>query len=325
MRGLQIIGTTALTAVAALAFMGCSDSGGVFLNTDILLDTSMDRAFPPDVTQDVEPPDLSVPDTTPAPKDTSLQDGMVCRPGDTQCVGSVFLACLDDGSDWDSTNCPTGTTCTLNGCEGQSDAILPPPEDVIEPADDVVQPPQDNGQTDTMEPSEDVPQPPEDIVEPGCGGGPPCPEGEECCILVGGEICAPEGQCPGPPQGCKSDADCDPGLKCCPGNFPGSPNQCKTDCGGNPIDQLPTCDTDADCVGGQTCVDIMGWTALCLSECAGDEDCGQNQVCQEIGGFGYVLAQVCDCATDSDCGLDLKCCNIPLINQQTCMTQCVGF
>ncbi|NQU09905.1 hypothetical protein HQ590_03875 [bacterium] len=45
---------------------------------------------------------------------------------------------------------------------------------------------------------------------------------------------------------------------------------------------------------------------------------------QEIGAFGYVLANVCGCATDGDCGSVLKCCNIPLVNQTTCLTQCIG-
>ncbi len=43
-------------------------------------------------------------------------DGAVCTPGATQCVGSHFLRCNEDGSDWDIETCPPGTACTLQGC-----------------------------------------------------------------------------------------------------------------------------------------------------------------------------------------------------------------
>ncbi len=45
-----------------------------------------------------------------------LKDGMICIPGTTQCVGSNFLTCNDEGSDWNVETCKDGTNCTTNGC-----------------------------------------------------------------------------------------------------------------------------------------------------------------------------------------------------------------
>jgi len=55
-------------------------------------------------------------DTQNTTKDVAIQDGMTCVPGKTQCIGSNFLTCKSDGSDWDSETCQDGTHCTLKGC-----------------------------------------------------------------------------------------------------------------------------------------------------------------------------------------------------------------
>lgn len=47
---------------------------------------------------------------------TTMQDGMICAPGTTQCVGSNFLTCKSDGSDWTSKTCEDGMHCTVKGC-----------------------------------------------------------------------------------------------------------------------------------------------------------------------------------------------------------------
>ncbi|MBL6975488.1 MAG: hypothetical protein ISR64_07145 [Deltaproteobacteria bacterium] len=308
-----------LTALTIVAFVGCGSDSGPSLGGDVQADLA-GEGFVQDVTES----EMAVP------------DGMLCLPGSTKCMGSVFLVCKADGSDWISIACEAGTTCTTDGCinvgqdvSEQPDIIVKPPKDTVEPPEDIVQPPEDivTPPQDTVVPPEDTVQPPDDVVEPpGCGGGPACGAGEECCVTAGVEVCLPEDECQTPPVGCEKDEDCPAGQKCCPGNWPGALAQCAEDCGGGPIDQMPTCDSTADCIGGQTCVDIMGWNALCLSECATNEDCEYGgSTCQEVGAFGYTLATVCDCATDKDCAPGLKCCDIPLINQTTCLTQCIGY
>ena len=52
----------------------------------------------------------------PAPDFGPLADGAVCAPGATQCVGTNYLQCKSDGSDWTVTICGTGTSCTRTGC-----------------------------------------------------------------------------------------------------------------------------------------------------------------------------------------------------------------
>ena len=85
---------------------------------------------------------------------------------------------------------------------------------------------------------------------------------------------------------------------------------------------MPTCDSTADCIGGQECVDIMSFTALCLSSCESNADCG-GQECEEVGAMGMVLANVCACSNDNDCGTGLLCCEIPYVNVNTCLTSCI--
>jgi len=120
--------------------------------------------------------------------------------------------------------------------------------------------------------------------------------------------------------------DCEGGTECGDGNCDQGENQlnCPDDCEEGGPDNPPTCDTDADCIGGQTCVDLMGWSSNCLSVCETDEDCGGEGVCKEIGAFGFTLASVCDCATDDNCGADLQCCDVPMVSESTCLTQCTN-
>jgi hypothetical protein len=67
----------------------------------------------------------------------------------------------------------------------------------------------------------------------------------------------------------------------------------------------------------------MGWTAICLSTCEQDSDCGAGNPCQKVGAFGFTLATVCGCAQDADCGDGLTCCPIPYMDVSTCLTQCI--
>lgn len=69
------------------------------------------------------------------------------------------------------------------------------------------------------------------------------------------------------PQDCAVDPFC--GDQYCGGDEDCA--TCPEDCQGG--GSFPTCDTDADCTGGQTCVDIMGFVQLCLSDCDTDADC----------------------------------------------------
>jgi len=138
----------------------------------------------------------------------------------------------------------------------------------------------------------------------------------------GGGECG-DGNC-GPGEQATCPEDCQGGGDCGNGTCDDGENQwnCPDDCEGGGGD-LPTCDSDADCVGGQTCVDLMGWAGVCLSVCDSDEDCGGG-TCKEIGAFGFTLAQVCACAGEEDCSEGLQCCDIPMVSESTCMTQCMG-
>jgi hypothetical protein len=105
------------------------------------------------------------------------------------------------------------------------------------------------------------------------------------------------------------------------------PSECKAECGGGGLG-IPSCTSNDDCVGGQTCKDLMGMAALCISECNADGDCGANK-CKDLGALGMSLAKVCECAEDSDCpDAALKCCKIDLlsfISVNTCLTECVDL
>lgn len=277
-------------------------------------------------------------DGTVALPDVPLQDGQTCHPGESKCMGSVFLVCNQAGTDWMSVACPAGTTCTPTGCSGAivSDAVEPP-TDTSQPADPGTQPndpgttPVDPG-TAPVDPGTAPVDPGTAPVDPGtapvdtyvapdCGNDGPCPPDQECCkTLWGSEHCVPKGECNAPAGDCETDADCDEGLKCCKG-FTGS--TCREQCwGGGGTDNLPTCEADADCTGGQTCVNLT-LTKLCLTPCEADGDCVSG-TCKAVEALGYTLAKVCGCADDGQCGTDLKCCKVPLVDLMTCLEQCSG-
>ncbi len=102
----------ALVLFAVVAMAGCADSGGVSLNTDLVPET-------PDESGELAPVAdvLETAGTDERPEaDIAIPDGAVCVPGHTQCVGTNFLTCKSDGSDWLFVKCDTGTVCTATGC-----------------------------------------------------------------------------------------------------------------------------------------------------------------------------------------------------------------
>jgi hypothetical protein len=173
-----------------------------------------------------------------------------------------------------------------------------PYQDTYVPPQDTVVPPQD-----TYVPPQDTYQPPKDLYQP------PTDTNTN-------------------PGGCSSDLDCPGGMKCCPAMIPGMPSECKADCGGGLLPDMPTCTSSDDCVGGQTCKDLMGFAALCISECNSDDDC-DGHTCKELGAMGFALAKMCECNVDADCpDPALKCCTIDLmgfINIKTCLTECIDL
>ncbi|MBM4396523.1 MAG: putative Ig domain-containing protein [Deltaproteobacteria bacterium] len=118
-------GAVLLAALSLLVFAGCPDSGGAAGRKDTQgLPDARDPDAPaggdavegdngqqdpgqvgPERTDPGEPrPDLPIP------------DGAICAPGATQCVGTNFLKCKADGSDWEVTKCEAGQACTRDGC-----------------------------------------------------------------------------------------------------------------------------------------------------------------------------------------------------------------
>ena len=65
---------------------------------------------------DSSTPGMSLADTELGATDMTISEGMVCAPGATKCMGSIFLTCKSDGSDWDGKPCADGTKCTAKGC-----------------------------------------------------------------------------------------------------------------------------------------------------------------------------------------------------------------
>ncbi|NOZ02907.1 MAG: hypothetical protein GXP54_13620 [Deltaproteobacteria bacterium] len=112
--------TVLAVAVFAVGTAGCGDSG-IAGGSDVIGDATSDvmtDASTDTIEQDVAGTDGGrdsvQTDTT---VDFILVDGMICRPGDTQCFGSNFLECSDDGMDWISTPCEGGASCTPDGCK----------------------------------------------------------------------------------------------------------------------------------------------------------------------------------------------------------------
>lgn len=99
--------TLVVVALFALALSGCG--GGSTAGT-------------PDASMDVTA-DMPGTDTTEAAMEDNpvgdfvLVDGAICLPGTTQCFGSNFLECSEDGTDWISTPCEEGASCTPEGCQ----------------------------------------------------------------------------------------------------------------------------------------------------------------------------------------------------------------
>ena len=316
-----------LAAAALAAAVSCADS----------------NPPSPVVTLDVENPgneEVAVGQEVAVTELPPMQDGWICRPGESKCMGSVLLVCNQAGSDFLSIPCGSGSTCTPDGCIGTPDVIVGndvignpetvTPEDVT-PQQDVAQF-QDLVETavdtapgeiivipiDTFEAAADPGQPQETVNPNKCGTVAACATGEECCA-TGGSHCVATGQCNPQPTTCQGAQDCIGGQQCCPGGPPGSPGTCKNSCGG--IGNVPTCKSDTDCIGGQTCVNLT-LSSLCLSECAADTDCN-GQTCQKLGYGSYVLASVCGCGVDGDCAEGLLCCTVPYVKLQTCMTSCM--
>jgi hypothetical protein len=89
-----------LGAVAACA-------GGGVASTDTL---------PADAQLDVNTGDVAA-DTAVDPDLGPIPDGYLCRPGVGKCLGSNFMLCKNDGSDWTVTACTDGAECTVEGCK----------------------------------------------------------------------------------------------------------------------------------------------------------------------------------------------------------------
>jgi hypothetical protein len=266
-----------------------------------------------------------------AQSDLAWQEGWVCRPAETKCMGSIFLSCNADGSDWNSLQCPADHKCTTFGCvltggdvpvqeeTVVGDDTVVTPDDTTVPDMQPEVPPADLPKEETTVPPDvpDVQEVPQDVVGPStCGSNPACTDGQVCCMRQGGLQCVPPNQCNNP-DACASPTDCPSNEQCCPPQYgpPGAPGHCAATCGGGGLPA--TCGSDQDCTNGQTCVSAMGY-GLCVSECGSDADCG-GKTCQNI----YV-AKVCSCDADGDCG-GLTCCEIPYVGLKTCLTQCISL
>ena len=90
---------TTLILLAIAAFAGCADSGGVSIITDLVPET-------PDEGGELTPlADVVETAGTDERPDVAIPDGAVCVPGHTQCVGTNFMTCNGEGSDWTSVRC----------------------------------------------------------------------------------------------------------------------------------------------------------------------------------------------------------------------------
>jgi hypothetical protein len=98
-----------LTFLAAAWMAGCPDEGGIAILGDTTPDVSADAV---EDAADVEPGD-AVEEARP---DVAIPDGAICAPGHSQCIGSNFMTCNAQGSDWMVVVCEKGTTCTATGC-----------------------------------------------------------------------------------------------------------------------------------------------------------------------------------------------------------------
>ncbi len=93
----------------ASAFAACAGGGvksGDLSAADAPLDSLSPDALGGDVSNDRTEEDLG-----------PIPDGYVCRPGAGKCLGSNFMLCKNDGSDWTVTACTDGSECTDAGCK----------------------------------------------------------------------------------------------------------------------------------------------------------------------------------------------------------------
>lgn len=270
-----------------------------------------------------------------------LQDGWSCRPNDTRCMGSIFLKCNSDGSDWIAFQCPPDHKCTHLGCvllmqdvdSGTenpipSDYDIPPVYDTA-PTADIIYQPDYTGDPTTPEVQYEVLVPVDAVVDTApevtgpttCGKNPPCEEGLVCCARQSGLQCVPVNQCY-QPNACVSQTDCPSNQVCCPPQYgpPGGPGVCKDSCGGGGTSM---CSSNNECTNGQECVSLFGF-GICLTTCDSNADCNGN-ACKDIGLWGFTIASICECSTDQSCGKGLKCCEIPYVGVKTCLTECVSF
>lgn len=95
--------------------MGCQGGGEVPGLGELDILQRVDGVVPDGAVDDL-PGDVSRPDV-PVEPDVPLPDGALCRPGQTQCLGSNFMRCKADGSDFEVTPCTGGKACTLEGCQ----------------------------------------------------------------------------------------------------------------------------------------------------------------------------------------------------------------
>ncbi len=112
------------------------------------------------------------------------------------------------------------------------------------------------------------------------------------------------------PQGCQSQADCNPGKTC------GDMIQCVDgECDPDMVVELPCdqgCDTDADCPGGMHCRHVgaegecvADGTCADVSECLDlphDNDCVGAWVCRD-GWCEYDCGDIGSCDSDADCAV----------------------
>lgn len=148
-------------------------------------------------------------------------DGATCTPGETQCVGTNFLECTEDGSDWIVTICERGTMCTSTGCE---EAVCAPNSVACD----------DDGRMVVCKAD-------------GSGFGAPidCPDGYEC---IGGQ-CLTSTCTPG-------SKECTPtSILSCEGE---PPTWVEIPCATNEIcfkGECVDCFTDTQCTAPMTCID----------------------------------------------------------------------
>ena len=244
-----------------------------------------------------------------------MQDGWNCRPGDTKCMGSNFLVCNQDGSDWDSTACGAGATCTTSGCSGWTCR----PGDAKCMGSNFLVCKQDGS----------------DWVSSNCGAGTTC-TASGCAVVTGDVIVlvdvtvTPDAPVDGvtPPQDVVTPVDTTPpqdttvppvDVVTPVDTIVTDPGQPPQDTIVPPVDVLDVvvtdtapqgCQADQDCTNGQHCCQtgMPGSPKQCrnscsplgnLPTCSTDTDCTGGQTCVKI--FGSTSLCLSTCTADADC------------------------